>query len=274
MKLDIQDGSVTEKNIESEYKFVFKFIFSLFVAIILVLPSIFFPKLREKTKKPFLDLFHFLISAKITLVLVLLNLFVFFVIQPFIQEGIINSISSLTLKVTGVPIIDILFNVLLTGFIHGDYSHILWNMLSLFIFGRIIEKYLLDKYLLIYFGALFLGNISSFLLEGPVIGASGAISGLIFASILIKPLYFSFIALLPMPVFIIGWIGIYGDFASFIARSNDGIAHLAHIGGYIAGFIVALFFAGFNKKEEVKKGIIINIIGFLLLLFWFFVLKK
>lgn len=266
----------SEESIESELKFVFKFIFSSIVAVFCLIPCIFIPSLREKVKRPFIDLVRFLSSAKITFVLIVINVLVFFLVEPFlIKFNMLSPIANLSLKITGVRFIDILLNIFATGFLHADLGHIGGNMLALLVFGRIIEKYLPERYLIIYFGAHFLGAIAQFLLAGPGIGASAAISGLIFAAILIRPLYLSFAAIIPLPVFILGWLGVYGDFASFIVKNNDNIAHLAHIGGYFAGFIVALFFVSFDKKEEIKKGIVINIVGLtLLLLAWFFILKK
>jgi len=276
MRGDFQGNYSSEEDTELGIKFIFKFIFALIVAVFFALPSIFFPDLRNRVKKPFLQLIHILLAGKITLVLIILNVLVFFLVEPFlIENNILNSISSLALVITGIKFLDILLNILFTAFLHSGLVHLGGNMLALFIFGNIIEKYLPRRYLLIYFGSHFLGSVISFLFEGPGIGASAAISGLIFAAILIKPLYFSFVNFIPLPIFIIGWTMIYGDFVSFIARANDGVGHLAHIGGYVAGFIVSLFFVGREDKEEIRKGLIINILGIILfLIVWFFILKK
>jgi membrane associated rhomboid family serine protease len=138
-----------------------------------------------------------------------------------------------------------------------------------------MEKFLPEKYLLIYFTSLFLGGTLQFIFSGPGIGASAAIAGIVLAAILIRPFYISFAAIIPLPVFVIGWFSIYGDFIAFVASTSDGVGHLAHLGGYLGAFIVSIFFVGTDKKQDIKKGLMINIVMLLIAgAFWFFVIRK
>jgi len=143
------NNSFQDEKIESEILFIFKFLISLIVAIFCLIPSIFIHDLRDKIKKPFIDLFYFISEAKITFVLILINIIVFVFIEPsLIKLNLIDSIASLSLKITGVQIVDIFLNMLFIAFLHADLAHIGWNMFSLLLFGRIVEKYLPRKYFL------------------------------------------------------------------------------------------------------------------------------
>ena len=263
-KIENSASNNSNEKIESELLFLFKFVLYLIITMITLPLSIFFPKLRENLKKPFEEVKNFIFGAKITFILVIINIIIFFLEIFLIKSNTINTISLLNLKITGIHLLDVFINIIFTGFLHASWSHLLGNMLMLFVFGRIVEKYIPEKYLLIYFGSMIFGGGLSSLLGQPGIGASAAIAGIVLTAILIRPFYFSFAAIIPVPVFILGWISIYGDFAAALARNNDGIGHLAHIGGYVSAFLVSLFFVGTNKKHKIKQGLIVNMIMLLI----------
>ena len=129
-------------------------------------------------------------------------------------------------------------------FLHGGFSHILFNLLALWWFGGELENYWGSKKFLFYF--LFCGigaGICTVLFTPdiyqriPVIGASGAIYGILLAFAWLFPnrpilIYFLF----PMPakymVIIFGLI----EFFSSMGGSGGGVAHLTHLGGLVFGF--------------------------------------
>ncbi len=135
-----------------------------------------------------------------------------------------------------------------SAFLHADWMHLIFNMYTLYIFAPIVISQLGDvNFLLIYLGSLLLGNLLSFLFHKnepyySAIGASGAVSGILYASILIFPdmsLYLFFIPI-PIPAYIFG-IGylvysIYG-----MKNQHDNIGHDAHFGGAAGGYILTLF---------------------------------
>ncbi len=139
------------------------------------------------------------------------------------------------------------YRLFTSGFLHANIPHLAFNMLALYSFsqgiGRVIG--ILD-FVLIYFGSLLAGNILALQINrnNPgyrALGASGAVSGVIFASIMMYPggsISFLFLPIaIPSWLFGIGFIlvSIYG------MRSGLGnLGHEAHLGGAIAGVLISL----------------------------------
>lgn len=134
-----------------------------------------------------------------------------------------------------------------SGFLHGDWGHFLFNMVTLYFFAPVVIAYMGDvNFLMIYVISLLGGNLLSLWLHKKqphysAIGASGAVTGIVYASILLNPsmnLYLFFIPIgIPAPVFGFAYLlySIYG-----MKKQNDGIGHTAHFGGAIAGFVFVL----------------------------------
>ena len=136
--------------------------------------------------------------------------------------------------------------LLTSGFLHVSWMHLIFNMISLYFFGGLEGSVGSIAFLVIYFASLIGGNLLSLLIhrlhgEYSAVGASGAVCGIIFASIALFP-GFS-IGFFGLPFAIPGWI--YG--LLFVAYSiygihsrSDNIGHEAHLGGALLGMIVAL----------------------------------
>ena len=139
-------------------------------------------------------------------------------------------------------------------FIHGDWSHLLFNMLFLWAFGDNIEDAMGHGRFIVFFvlcGVLAglahaLVNPSSVI---PTVGASGAISGLLGAYIVLHPrasilvLAFTVIPLRLPALMVIGtWFAQDVLWASLGSRAGDGIALWAHIGGFVAGALLIIWF--------------------------------
>lgn len=156
-------------------------------------------------------------------------------------------------------------------FLHGSWLHMIGNMLFLYIFGDNVEDKLGHfKYIIFYvlagISAAILQIITNFKSPVPMIGASGAISGVLGAYLLffpgskiltLVPIFF-FIQLMHIPakVFILIWFFIQfisGIGSIGISKSIGGIAFWAHIGGFIAGLIFASVFNGRKKRSAFKK---------------------
>jgi membrane associated rhomboid family serine protease len=146
-------------------------------------------------------------------------------------------------------------------FVHGEVTHILFNMLALWMFGTDLEKvwgtrYFLKFYFLTGIGAgaltvlasLMPGTIGAQLYSTTVIGASGAIYGLLLAYALYFPERPILILLFPVPakyaVMIMGAI-------AFFAGNTGGVANTTHLGGLLVGYLL-LKGARFHPLAEAK----------------------
>ena len=134
-----------------------------------------------------------------------------------------------------------------SGFLHVGWMHLIFNMLSLYFFSGLIEGTLGEiRFLVIYFASLIGGNLLSLFIHRnhagySSVGASGAICGIIFASIALFPgIGIGFFGL---PFSIPNWL--YGiafiAFSIYGIRSNkNNIGHEVHLGGALIGMIVAI----------------------------------
>lgn len=135
------------------------------------------------------------------------------------------------------------------GFLHGDFMHLLFNMMTLYFFGPIvIEAFGEIGFLVIYFGSIILGNLFSLYLYKKqswysAIGASGGVSGILFAAIAMIPslgIYFFFIPI-PIPGYIFGLLYFgYSVYMMLNPRPHDNIGHAAHLGGAAFGLLYAI----------------------------------
>ena len=135
------------------------------------------------------------------------------------------------------------------GFLHGGWEHLAFNMFALWMFGGPVETALkTNRFVLYYFvcviGAAMaqLAVIQFFNPEGfyPTVGASGGVFGLLVAFALIFP--GARIALIFFPVPIPATIAVVGylviEFVLGVTGSQEGVAHFAHIGGALAGYVL------------------------------------
>ncbi len=128
-------------------------------------------------------------------------------------------------------------------FLHGDIVHILFNMLGLYFLGPTLERHWHSKKFLIFYlgcgvaGGLFytLLTILNFLEAGPMVGASGAILGMLAACAILFPQFIVFIFLFPVPIRLaaIGLTIMY--FFLVVTRAENAGGHAAHLAGMAAG---------------------------------------
>jgi len=148
------------------------------------------------------------------------------------------------------------YRVFTSSFLHADLFHLLFNMMTLFYFGPVIEKILgTDGFLVIYFGAILASGIVSFYanrtnLAYSSIGASDAVSGVILSFCLFHPLeniYFLFIPI-GIPAIVFGVLFILIS-ANMMGRQGGRIAHEGHLGGAIAGVVLTILM----RPEVVER---------------------
>ncbi|MCB0456177.1 MAG: rhomboid family intramembrane serine protease [Flavobacteriaceae bacterium] len=136
-----------------------------------------------------------------------------------------------------------------SGFLHVDFTHLIFNMLTLYFFADVVIDNLgTSKFVLIYLLSLLAGNLLSFVMHKEeyhysAVGASGAVMGILYTAILLYPdmeLYLFFIPI-PIPAWLFGilYLGysIYG-----MKKQLGNIGHDAHIGGAIAGYLLTIGF--------------------------------
>jgi len=139
------------------------------------------------------------------------------------------------------------FRMFSSGFLHGDTGHLFVNMLTLFFFaGKVILYVGNFNFVIIYLASLVLGSLLSLYFHQneyhySAVGASGAVTGVLYSAILLDPtmsLYMFFIPI-PIPAYIFG-IG-YLLYSIYGMKNRIGnIGHDAHFGGAIGGFIITL----------------------------------
>jgi len=134
-----------------------------------------------------------------------------------------------------------------SGFLHADWTHLFFNMFTLYFFGpEVLAHAGVANFLIIYIGSLVFGSLMAVYFNRnnfmySAIGASGAVSGVIFSSIILFPGMSLFI--LPIPFPIPGWLfGIgYVLYSIYGMKSHLGnIGHGAHLGGGIAGILITI----------------------------------
>ena len=184
--------------------------------------------------------------------------------HPYIQEQLFISFGMIPAVLFGyselssqLKIVPAYLTLITSMFLHGGWMHLLGNMTYLYIFGDNIEERLGKiKFLMFYFLTGLCAALTQALLDTsstiPMIGASGAIAGILGGYLVLYPkanikVFFWFIIFFKVfrvRAFIVlgGWILI--QFLSFSGEefNSGGVAYGAHIGGFIAGAILIKFF--------------------------------
>lgn len=160
-------------------------------------------------------------------------------------------------------------NFIWTLFLHGGWTHLIFNMLFLYVFGDNVEdNFGTWRFIVFYFIAGICGSVAHIYFnrtsQAPLIGASGAISGVLGAYLLLFPKN-------QIKVFVVGflftvrawialgfWIGLQfflgvSEFAQS-AGTGEGIAHIAHIGGFLSGVLLVIFF----RRPKKPAGLLLE----------------
>lgn len=164
-------------------------------------------------------------------------------------------------------------------FMHGSFTHLFFNMFALWMFGSTLENIWGPKRFITFFiacglgaalchmivlftenqslGQLFLnGQLNPYEYYGrlntPTVGASGAVYGCLVAFGYLFPNSYVYIFPIPFPVkvkwFVIGYIGLE-VYSSIQSNPGDDIAHIAHLGGALVGFLLVYFWNRTNRNR-------------------------
>jgi membrane associated rhomboid family serine protease len=190
--------------------------------------------------------------ALLTWGLILINFGVYFYLaqNPVMDENAIAKYAVIPADITAGRHLGTLITSM---FLHANLLHVAGNMLFLWIFGNNVEDKLGEiKFLVVYFASGIGGSLLQIFITPdstvPMLGASGAISGLLAAYVLYFPrariLTFVvpfFIFTLPAYLFIGYWIALQALNAFLnIGAIGGGVAFFAHVGGFLSGLILAL----------------------------------
>ena len=249
--------------ISSETRFLWK----VLLQVLLTPYTLFLMLLGRATVKellsPFSMLFEFLFEPRATITLVLLTC------AAFIASAFIPGIESLVLHPGDILTLRA-YTLITAGFLHASIAHLAANMLALFVFGRVVERSLgAGRTLLVYFGAMVLSGLFASVvylalhMDTGMVGASGAIMGLVAAAVLLDPLYLTYSALIPLPIMVLGWLALLADFAGILGPA-DGIAHYAHLGGFLS-VSVLVYLLRAADRQRMRRGLAINVVSALLL---------
>jgi membrane associated rhomboid family serine protease len=137
-----------------------------------------------------------------------------------------------------------------SGFLHVNWQHFFFNMISLYFFADIVINQLgAINFYLIYLISLVAGNLLSFYFHKnesyySAVGASGAVTGIVYSAILLRPDMHMFIYFIPIPIpsYVVG-VG-YLLFSIYGMKTKLGnIGHDAHFGGAVGGYLITLILA-------------------------------
>jgi rhomboid family protein len=229
--------------------------------------------------------------AVVTLALIVINVLVFVFLQQAgtetdftygwsaipveITRGV-DLVQAQQITIGGQPVLvpqapgpdPIQVTLLSSMFMHAGWLHLAGNMLFLWVFGDNVEHRAGPiLYLVIYLGAGIVGSLAQILSQSdsviPTLGASGAISGVLGAYLVLFPTNRVLIWIVRFPVYVpaIVAIGLWIAFqlvASLGAgvvsdESSGGVAYLAHIGGFAAGLVAGLLLRAFPPRRPARS---------------------
>ncbi|MEO9513715.1 MAG: rhomboid family intramembrane serine protease [Flavobacteriaceae bacterium] len=136
-----------------------------------------------------------------------------------------------------------------SGFLHVDISHLFFNMFTLYFFANVvIDWFGAVKFVIIYFISLIGGSLLALFFHKnepyySAVGASGAVTGILYAAILLNPnmqLGIMFIPI-PLPAYVLGIAYLLYSIYGMKSRLGN-IGHTAHFGGAIGGYAITLLF--------------------------------
>ena len=147
------------------------------------------------------------------------------------------------------------YRMLSYGLVHSGWGHLFFNMLTLYFFGTVVEQYFgaafggtagIVLYIVLYVSAIAVSTVGDLIKykDSPgynAVGASGAVSAVLFASILFEPKMGIYIYLIPIPVPGYIFAPLYLLYCWYMAKRNmDNIGHTAHFWGAVYGLVFPL----------------------------------
>ena len=133
-----------------------------------------------------------------------------------------------------------------SGSLHADLFHLAFNMIAFYSFAPVVTEALGNmSFLLVYFGSLIFGSLLTMVFHGneysyTAVGASGAVTGIIYSAILIDPnLELYLYGVIHVPTYLFGILYLLYSIYGMKSRT-DNIGHTAHFGGAVGGYAITL----------------------------------
>lgn len=158
----------------------------------------------------------------------------------------------------------------LSGLIHKDQMHLLFNMFTFYFFGKVVEMFLMYRlgksmglaaFLFFYIGAIVISDLPTYFKHKEnyhyrALGASGGVAAAVFASIIIMPLSdICLFGLICLPGFVLGLLFLIYTIVQ-AKKGDDGINHDAHLYGALFGIAFILIISpqsGIHFLEQIKS---------------------
>jgi len=138
-------------------------------------------------------------------------------------------------------------------FLHGGLTHLFFNMLALFFFGPLLERHIGTKsFLALYFGSGILAGLAQIIVfpASAVLGASGAIFGVLGALTVLMPDLVIFLYFVPLKMVYATILFAILDLFPMLTGTPDGIAHAAHLAGLAIGLAAGFWY---RQKSKVRS---------------------
>jgi len=182
-------------------------------------------------------------GRKMMMSLILVNVLVYFILG-----------NSFALNWNGSFRIENLFQLFAAGFSHSDFWHLVFNMWGLYLFGSLIAPYMDGKrFLLLYLSGVIFGNVLFILCNignsAHLLGASGAVCAVMAAAATLEPerrfvMIFMPFSPLKTPTLVLCYTIL--EIIMLLGRVNTQVAHLAHLGGFLGGYVMMKIYFGSN----------------------------
>ncbi len=196
----------------------------------------------------------------VTILLILANVAIFLyqvTLSPTRLNALLANLAVIPLRITQFWGPKTARTLLTAMFLHGSWLHLLSNMLYLWVFGDNVEDILSPFfYLLFYLASGVVGSLAQVAVSAsssvPVIGASGAVAGILGAYIVLFPrhrvrtlvILFYFLRVMDVPAAIVlgmwFFLQLFNGLAAIARVSSGGVAWFAHLGGFALGILVGL----------------------------------
>ncbi len=138
-------------------------------------------------------------------------------------------------------------------FLHGSITHLFFNMLALFFFGPLLERRIgSPRFLALYFGSGILAGLAQILVfpASAVLGASGAIFGVLGALTVLMPSLVIFLYFVPMKMVYATILFAILDLFPVLTGTPDGVAHIAHLAGLAIGLAAGFWY---RQKSRIRN---------------------
>ena len=179
-------------------------------------------------------------------------IFIIFLLQVFIE-----GFTGYFILDTGIVLLKV-YTLITAIFLHSGIPHLFYNIFGLALFGSILEHIIgSKKFLILFFASGLIASLISIPFYARVLGASGAIFGILGMLGILRPRLTVWLYSMPMPMILALFVWGAGDVLGIFAPT--GTANIAHLGGLAAGVVVGLVYrTQFMEKKEKREEVFID----------------